>query len=275
MSPSFSSPITHPSCEILVGTSGFSYPEWKDAAIYPKGAKSAEMLSLYCLRFAVVELNYTWYQMAHADSLARMQSRVSASFQFAVKLTRTMTHEIAEDWPQQAQEFQQGLQPLLKSNQLAAILIQLPPTFERTRKNRLYLSQLLDALDTLPLAVEFRHHSWARDEVFIGLEQRKITLVAIDSPPIPTLFPSLDVITNTNLFYIRFHGRNTAGWHSGTMQHKFDYNYQEQELKQWTNTRIPAMAEKCQKGLLFFNNHVAGQSVRNAEATIQLLNIKE
>ncbi len=260
------------SAKILTGTSGYSYPEWTDADIYPKGTKSAEMLSLYCKRFPVVELNYTWYQMARADSLTRMQKKVPSSFQFAVKLTRTMTHEIADDWFQQAKQFQQGLKPLINNNQLAAVLIQLPPTFYRNQKNRLYLAQLLDALDNLPLAIEFRHRSWAKDQVFTGLEQRKISLVTIDTPNIPSLFPSLDIVTNKNLFYTRFHGRNEEGWRSGkNMQQKFDYNYQQQELQQWLEKKTLPMAKKCHQGLLFFNNHVAGQAACNAVLMQHLL----
>jgi len=261
----------HKACRIIVGTSGFSYPEWVLAGVYPKGTKSAEMLSLYCAKFQAVELNYTWYQMVRAESLARMRSRVGPDFKFATKLTRTLTHEIADNWKKQAENFRLNIKPLLDTRQLSAVLIQLPPTFERTRRNRLYLAQLLDSLDGLPLAVEFRHRSWANDRVFAELAQRKTTLVTVDAPKLAHLFPTLDTVTNPDLFYIRFHGRNIEGWRSGNMQQKFNYNYQETELRTWVEKIIPSMASRCRNGLLFFNNHVAGQAILNAETTIRLL----
>ncbi|MDH4319012.1 MAG: DUF72 domain-containing protein, partial [Desulfobulbaceae bacterium] len=148
---------------IRVGTCGFSYPEWINAGIYPKGTKSADMLTLYSLRFPVVELNYTWYQMPMADSVERMSRRVGPGFQFSVKLTRTMTHEVDSDWRNHTMRFRQGIAPLIETGQLVTVLIQLPPTFERTTDKRLHLAHLLDALEGLPLAVEFRHRSWATD----------------------------------------------------------------------------------------------------------------
>ena len=45
-------------------------------------------------------------------------------------------------------------------------------------------------------------------EFFAELERRRTTLVAVDEPNLPGLFPQLDVVTNPDLFYIRFHGRN-------------------------------------------------------------------
>lgn len=251
--------------EILVGASGFSYPEWVDAGVYPPGTKSAQMLELYCRKFSLVELNYTWYQMIRAEAMERMLARISGDFFFTVKLTRSMTHEIAEDWREQARRYLQGIVPLVQSKRLIAVLIQLPPSFRRTEPTRRYLGNLLDMLVELPLAVEFRHRSWACDPVFKGLEERGITLVSVDGPDLPGLFPPLDVVTSNELFYLRLHGRNQSGWRSGSMQQKFNYDYTRKELQEWTAERIPTMAASCERGVICFNNHVAGQAVRNAE----------
>ncbi|MGI6656323.1 MAG: DUF72 domain-containing protein [Desulfobulbus sp.] len=255
---------------IYIGTSGFSYPEWIDAGIYPPGTKSAEMLGLYCRLFPVVELNYTWYQMVRQESLGRMLATGGHLF-YCAKLTRTMTHEIDADWLVQTRLYCQGIQPLLQSDRLLSVLVQFPLSFRRTRENRLYLARLFEALETLPLAVEFRHRSWDRDSVFKGLEQRRITLVSVDAPPLPDLFPPLAIVTNPDLFYLRLHGRNTLGWRSGSKQRQFDYNYTQEELRQWSEKGIPAMRSACKTGVILFNNHVAGQAVRNAQAMAKLL----
>lgn len=257
---------------VRVGTSGYSYPEWVDAGFYPSGTRPGGMLVLYAQRFAAAELNYTWYQMPKAPAIDRMRRQVPPGFRFAVKLTRTMTHEVDRDqWRGQVALYRDGVAPLVLAGQLAAVLLQLPASFERTHPRRHYLAALLDELAGLPLAVEFRHRSWATDRVFAELEKRRVTLVAVDAPPLPHLFPSLDVVTNPELFYVRFHGRNAAGWRSGNMQKQFDYCYGLSELKDWAETRFVSMAGKSRRGLVFFNNHVRAQAPANACQLMALL----
>jgi uncharacterized protein YecE (DUF72 family) len=230
------------------------------------------MLGLYARAFPVTELNYTWYQLPKAAALSRMRELVPAEFRFAAKLTRTLTHEIDPDrWRNQVSLYRDGIAPLVQSRQLLAILAQLAPGFERTLKNRQYLAALLDELAGLPVAVEFRHRSWIQDRVFDELARRKVVLVAVDEPELPDLLPPLDVVTSPDLFYIRFHGRNTAGWQSGNLQKKFDYNYKDEELQGWVEERIPRMAGKARNGILFFNNHVRGQAPENARRMATLL----
>ena len=89
-------------------------PNGWTAAFIREGTKSAEMLGLYGRCFSVVELNYTWYQMARADALARMVEKAPAHLLFAAKLTRTMTHERADNWREQLQLYRQGIAPLQK-----------------------------------------------------------------------------------------------------------------------------------------------------------------
>jgi uncharacterized protein YecE (DUF72 family) len=223
------------------------------------------MLIQYARNFSVTELNYTWYQMPKAAAMERMLPRVPAGFGFAAKLTRSMTHEIDPNgWRSQVGLFRSGIAPLVQAGRLLAVLIQLPPSFDRGREHRLYLSRLLDMLEGLPLAVEFRHRSWAVDRVFAELHNRRITLVTVDAPDLPYLFPALDVVTNADLFYIRFHGRNRRGWRSGNMQKQFDYDYSTDELLPWSTDTIPRMAGQASTGIAFFNNHVRAQAPRNA-----------
>lgn len=162
------------------------------------------MLGTYAQQFPITELNFTWYQMPRADSLQRMQHQVSSDFRFTAKLNRSLTHEIdSELWRNQAGQYRDGIAPLMQSGQLMAVLIQLPHSFDRCPANRKYLAGLLDELAGLPLAIEFCHQSWATDRVFAELENRRVTLVSVDTPDIPGLFPNLDVVTNPDLVYVR------------------------------------------------------------------------
>ena len=257
---------------LFVGTSGYSYGEWIDSGFYPHGTHSSNMLDFYTQAFHATELNYTWYQMPKAPAIERMCTKVPKNFKFAAKLTRTMTHEVKKgQWAKEVMLYRQGIEPLIQHQKLLCILIQLPPYFKRSVTFRHYLAALLDELAGLPIAVEFRHDSWANDNVFSELERRKVTLVSVDEPDLPDLFPRLDVITNPDLFYIRFHGRNSKGWRSGNMQKQFDYDYAHWELAQWAATIKTAMMQKTASGGIFFNNHVRGQAPKNALRLIDLL----
>ena len=256
-------------CPVLVGTSGYSYTEWVDSGFYPQGTRTPGMLELYSDVFPIVELNYTWYQMVRAEAISRMISTAPESFLFAAKLTRTLTHERDRNWKQDLQLYREGIQPLCK--QLAAILIQLPTDFDWSRSNRYYLAHLLDALHGFPLAVEFRHVSWARDSVFAELEARRVTMVTVDAPSMPNLFPCLDIVTNPELFFVRFHGRNIQGWKSGNMQQKFDYSYSEEELQEWNQSSLASLRSKAVRGVVFFNNHVRAQAPENGRLLQSIL----
>jgi uncharacterized protein YecE (DUF72 family) len=259
-------------CRLFVGTSGFSYTEWVEAGFYPSGTKSGNLLPLYARQFPITELNYTWYQMPRAEAIERQRRQVPQEFLFAAKLTRTLTHEIdPQNWPDQAVNYREGMTPLIQTGQLIAVLIQLPPGFHRTPPNRKYLAALLDTLDGLPLAIEFRHRSWANDRVFDELERRRVTLVSVDEPDLTGLFPALDIVTHPDLFYVRFHGRNAKGWRSGNMQRQFDYNYSDDELHEWIENKIEPMSHRARRGVIFFNNHVRAQAPENARRMVALL----
>jgi uncharacterized protein YecE (DUF72 family) len=263
---------SHQPCRVRVGTSGYSYTEWIDGGFYPPDTKAGGMLSLYARIFPITELNFTWYQMPKTAAVERMRQQVAENFCFAAKLTRTLTHEVDPDqWRGHAVQYRNGIAPLVQAKQLSAVLLQLPPYFDRTPANRLYLAMLLDELSGLPLAVEFRHRTWATDRVFAELERRRVTLVAVDEPDLPGLFPRLDVVTNPDLFYVRFHGRNTKGWRSGNMQKQFDYDYTDDELCEWIEEKILPMTAKARAGVIFFNNHVRAQAPENARRLIDQL----
>ncbi len=98
-----------------------------------------------------------------------------------------------------------------------------------------------------------------------------MTLVGVDAPDLPNLFPVLDVVTNPDLFYVRFHGRNAKGWRSGNMQLQFDYSYSDDELHAWIENKIEPMISRARKGVIFFNNHVRAQAPENAQRMAALL----
>ncbi len=257
---------------LAVGTSGYAYPEWVTAGVYPPGTRPARMLRRYAERFPIVELNHTFYSLPRAEALARRLAETPPTLRFTAKLTRLLTHETGRlPAPTALAAYRAGILPLLTARRLVAVLVQLPPAFGRNPRARRYLAALLEALADLPLAVEFRNAEWATETVYDELARRRVTLVTVDEPALPGLFPTVPRVTNPALVYVRLHGRNAAGWRSGDARRKFDYDYSAAELQAFLDSVVRPMLAEADEALVFFNNHVFGQAPRNAELFGRLL----
>ena len=66
---------------ILVGTSGYNYPEWK-GSFYPADLPTTKMLPFYAGRFPTVEINYTFYRMPTPKLIAGWRAQVPPEFRF-------------------------------------------------------------------------------------------------------------------------------------------------------------------------------------------------
>ena len=77
---------------IRVGTSGYSYKEWK-GTFYPEDLPAAKMLAYYAERFDSVEINNTFYRMPVASMVAKWAEQVPDSFTFVLKAPQRITHQ--------------------------------------------------------------------------------------------------------------------------------------------------------------------------------------
>ena len=69
---------------ILVGTSGYNYPEWK-GSFYPSDLPAAKMLPYYASKFPTVEINYTFYRMPTPKLIAGWRAQVPPEFRFTLE----------------------------------------------------------------------------------------------------------------------------------------------------------------------------------------------
>ena len=76
---------------IRVGTSGWSYKEWK-GSFYPEKLAAKDMLRYYAEHFPTVEVNNTFYRLPAARTLATWRAQVPADFRFAIKASQKITH---------------------------------------------------------------------------------------------------------------------------------------------------------------------------------------
>src|ERR1041385_4706245 len=65
---------------LYVGTSGYSYKEWK-GRFYPPALPAKEMLSYYASGLHAVELNNTFYRMPQPSMIESWKTQVPDDFQ--------------------------------------------------------------------------------------------------------------------------------------------------------------------------------------------------
>ena len=126
--------------DILIGTSGYDYPEWK-SVFYPKNLARKDFLSYYATKFNAVELNNTFYNMPTAERMLSFYERSEGRLLFSVKANRLLTHEIDGFWQAVAADFKSAVEPLQEKGVLSFVLFQLPQSFHYTRNNRFYLAE--------------------------------------------------------------------------------------------------------------------------------------
>ncbi len=252
---------------IHTGTSGFSFADWKDS-FYPPGLSRDRWLQYYARHFTVVEINATYYRIPSASVFAGMVERTPDEFGFWVKLPRQATHERV-GLQDILLQFLNAVQPLTESGKLLGYLAQFPVSFRPTEENFSWIAGLRESIPDVPLAVEFRHEDWLRENTFDFLTDHNLVFVVVDEPSIKGLLPAVLKVTGS-IGYIRFHGRNARTWYNTAAGDRYDYDYSQTELKEWV-PRVISMDEMAPLTYLFFNNCHAGQAVKNARMMQQLL----
>jgi len=160
-----------------VGTSGFSYPEWKQS-FYPEKLAQEEFLEHYASRFATVEIDRTFYRMPNAKTIDAWKAATPDGFRFAIKASQKITHREKLAVPSEALPYLVRTVSGLE-DRLGAVLFQLPPWL-RCDLDR--LEKFLEQLPAgFPSAMEFRHASWLTDEVYDRLRRSGVGLVIHDA----------------------------------------------------------------------------------------------
>lgn len=255
--------------QILIGTSGFSYSDWK-GPFYPHDITQKDFLRYYALHFKALELNFSYYRVPEAVQSRRMIDKTGKGVEFVIKAFRQLTHKISEkSLTEVLPLFRDGIAPFMEVGRLGTILLQFPQSFHYITENRIYLKSLIKALSPFPLSVEFRQKEWLKESVYKTLEELETGFVCVDEPHLPSLIPPV-IESTSNIGYIRFHGRNSRDWYGTDSRARYDYLYSEDELIEWV-PRIRELAGRTEKLFVFFNNHAKAQAITNARMLINLL----
>ncbi len=167
---------------LFVGTSGYSYKEWK-GSFYPEKLSAKDMLPYYAERLKAVELNNTFYRMPKKEMVESWKQQVPDDFRFSVKASQRITHfkrlkDVAEET-----KFMIDIVSAL-DDRLGVVLFQLPPNMKKDiERLESFLGQLPTDLRT---TFEFRHPTWFDDEVLDLLRQHNRPLCVSDTDDLPT-----------------------------------------------------------------------------------------
>ena len=228
---------------IYVGTSGYSYREWK-ATFYPKDLPVQQMLRFYGERFRTVEINSTFYGMPKASVLERWANAVPDDFKFVLKAPKQITHlqglHDAGDLVSQLLEIAGAL-----TKHRGPLLFQLPPTAKKD------MHRLRAFLGLLPLqhraTFEFRHPSWLDDEVFGLLHDYHAALCIADADD----HLRVPFVATTDWGYVRLRRPD----------------YGDAEIKAWVKRLLE---QDWQETFVFFKHEDEGKGPQMAKRFMEL-----
>ena len=230
--------------QIAVGTSGFSYKEWK-GTFYPEKMPGAAMLRYYGERFGTVEINNTFYRMPKKEVLEKWPGQVPDSFTFILKASQRITHikRLKDVESEVAYFFEQAA---VLGAQLGPVLFQLPPYSKKD------LGRLEDFLGTLPAnrpaAMEFRNETWLSDDVYTALRDHNVALCIADTDDETTPF-----VATADLGYLRLRGTD----------------YPADELAKWAER---VTSQDWSTAYVFFKHEDEGRGPALAQDFLKALN---
>jgi uncharacterized protein YecE (DUF72 family) len=235
---------------LRTGTSGWNYKHWR-GIFYPADLPPARWLDYYARHFDTVEINYSFYRLPSIENFAAWADQVPASFLFAVKGNRFITHlKRLRDPEEPIGRFFARASALGPT--FGPVLWQLPPQFHR---DELRLGVFLAALPRdCQHAFEFRHDSWFVQPVYDALAAYDAALCLADrgggtSP--------LEITATWT--YVRFHGGLADGW-----------GYTDRQLDTWAG-RLAAYRARGLPIYAYFNNDPGGHAIADGKRLRALL----
>jgi uncharacterized protein YecE (DUF72 family) len=230
---------------LYVGTSGYSYKEWK-GSFYPEKIPAKDMLRYYSERLSTVEINATFYRMPQPSMLENWKEQVPPEFRFSLKASQRITHfKRLKETDEETRYFLETASVL--GDQLGVVLFQLPPNMKKDlARLETFLAQLPPAT---PAAFEFRHPTWFDDDVLDLLRSQNRPLVVSDTDDMPTTY--ID---------------KTADWGYLRLRR---VNYSEENLIEWA-ARI--RDQNWKETFLFFKHEDAGTGPKLAAQFLKLSN---
>jgi len=160
----------------LIGTSGFSYKEWR-GIFYPPDLPVTAMLSHYAGRLNAVEINNTFYRLPKASLLESWAGQVPEHFRFSIKASRRITHmKRLRNAESETEYLFRTVETL--GERLGVVFFQLPPFLAKDPERLDHFAAGVPK--TLRVAFQFKNPSWNDPEVVEVLRRHGIAWCITD-----------------------------------------------------------------------------------------------
>lgn len=236
----------------FVGTSGWSYKEWR-GVFYPREIPSRLWLEHYIRHFCSVEINATFYRLQKAETLAGWAARSPKGFVFAIKGPRLISHfHKLKNAEHRFPLFYASIAPLRKK--AGPILWQMPHGFVADPP------RLETFIKSLPkgwrYAFEFRDPSWHDDAIYRILERHKAAFCPFEIGELTG-----PRVVTTDFVYVRLHG-----WKG-----RYTGRYDTRTLRNWARWLRAQMDDGRDAYAYFDNTADEDDAVANALELEKLL----
>jgi uncharacterized protein YecE (DUF72 family) len=248
--------------KIRLGTCAFSFEEWR-GNFYPADLPPNRWLEFYARYFPAVEIDSTFYKTPADATIRRWMECTPASFRFACKLSREITHERhLRDCKAELATFLRALEPL--APKLHVVLIQLPPSFAPKEGRTLLRAFLAQLPRDFRFAIEFRDPGWHRPQHIRLVEKHRVCWVWADTSPLNerNLAPFEFLPTTTDFIYLRLLGDYSTKYDpDGQHLHRYGKLLWKREaaLESWA-LKIERHLGEIRSVWGFVNNHFEGFS---------------
>ena len=246
--------------KIRIGASAWSFDEWR-GAFYPPDLPESRWLEFYARYFPTVEIDSTFYGAPAENTAGRWLDTTPATFRFACKLPREITHACRlHDCRAALNAFLRAIEPL--TPKLQVILIQLPPSFT-PKDGRQALRKFFEQLPRhFRFAVEFRHAGWHRPQIIRLVEKYRVCWVWADTSALNerNLAPFEFLPCTTDFLYLRLLGDYATKYNrDGLFVHRYHKLLWKREaaLESWS-LKIERHLAEVRNVWTFVSNHFEG-----------------
>jgi uncharacterized protein YecE (DUF72 family) len=190
--------------DVRVGTAGWSIPRAATSRFDLAGTH----LERYSRQFDCAEINSSFHRPHAATTYAKWRASTPATFRFAVKIPRAITHEL---------KMQNARDPFITflaqtdglADKRGPMLLQLPPSLSFDRAVVTRFLTMVRRVYSGPIVCEPRHATWFSPTVGALLERYRISRVAADPSPVPG---STTPAGWPGVAYFRLHGSPRTYW---------------------------------------------------------------
>ena len=259
--------------KIRIGACAWSFEDWR-GSFYPSDLPECRWLEFYANYFPAVEVDSTFYAAPTEATIQRWIEITPASFRFACKLPREITHTCRlRDCTAELNSFLRAIEPL--APKLQVILIQLPPSFA-PKDGKTALRKFLEQLPPdFRFAIEFRHAGWHRPQFIRLLERYRICWVWADTTPLNerNLAPFEFLPCTTDFLYLRLLGDYATKYNvDGEHVHRYEKLLWKREaaLDSWS-LKIERHLPEVRNVWAFASNHFEGFAPETCQRLAQRL----